>query len=76
MEHKFWSQMPIIKDNIFNGNENIFDCENLNQIYSDSPSELQKNLSWCKIDLTDDKECENVIDFLNNNYQSKESRIS
>ena len=68
--------MPIIKDNIFNGNENIFDCENLNQIYSDSPSELQKNLSWCKIDLTDDKECENVIDFLNNNYQSKESRIS
>lgn len=68
-KHNFWSKMPV--SNKTNSNE-ILKLEQ-NKTYSDIPVKLSSSLSWYNIDIDNDKDLEDIVNFLNNNYHDKDS---
>lgn len=73
MENIFWSKTLSIKNKPCIENNNILDDNDLDKIYSDEQTKLQKNLSWFYIDLNNKQDIKIIIDFLNNNYHNKNS---
>lgn len=68
-KHNFWSKMPV--SNKTNSNE-ILKLKQ-NRTYSDVPLKLPSSLSWYNIDIDNEKDITDIVNFLNNNYHDKGS---
>ena len=67
-QHKFWNKMPI--SNRKNTNGEILDI-NKNKTNTNKPYKLPSRLSWYNIDIDNEKDSNDIVKFLNENYHDK-----
>tara|TARA_B100000767_G_C19777115_1_gene543297 strand:+ start:5317 stop:6468 length:1152 start_codon:yes stop_codon:yes gene_type:complete len=69
-QHKFWNKMPI--SNRKNTNGEILDI-NKNKTNTNKPYKLPSSLSWYNIDIDNEKDSNDIVKFLNENYHDNTS---
>jgi hypothetical protein len=66
-QHDLWDTMPVMLIRQMNPKYGIIEQYKASDV-SKEPNTLPPNFIWSNIDLTNDEECDQVVDFLKQHY--------